>query len=390
MTVQDQITKMNAGWYNVVVGALDLDPTTFQLAQGSLGLQTDDSSGLFLMADAVPPSASVHYFDPSGISKRSSAYGGLLNALMPEEAATLRQELGDMYSNWITFKTDFFKQNPTSDKTQVELFELFANRELDPGKASAAITVYKQAANNKLNQALDNLHAKAAQQTFTASDKTQYSLYRYSATHEGATSAINAGGGPVDINYKSSTADTTLKHTTVQGSASGFYDIFSGRVGGSFDKLNTTAADSEITITGSIGKFATLASGPIEWFDSFEFTRAYNGKADANIWNPQANLGDWASYFAQPNGSLARRISQLILLSDYTLTVTSHASYSSEDYQQLTTQASFGIWPFFSVGVEATNTTDYTHNEDGTLSVTHKLGKGLIQIWGVTVQNAPN
>jgi hypothetical protein len=135
---------------------------------------------------------------------------------------------------------------------------------------------------------------------------------------------------------------------------------------------------------------STLATAPIAWFDSFEFERAFHGKGDAGIWNPVANLGDWNSFFSQPSGSLSRRVSQLILVSDYELTVTSHASYSSEDYQQITTQASFGIWPFFSVQASATNTSDYKHNENGTLSVTHRLGKGLIQIWGVNVQDAPN
>ncbi len=390
MTVKDQVTKLNAGWYNVVTGALGLDPTTFQLAQGTLGLQTSDSSGLFLISDAVPPSAAVHYFDSSGLSKRSSNYGGLLNALMPETASTLPQVLGDMYTAWILFKNSFFKDNPTSDKTQVEVFKIWANRVLDPSKVSAAITVFDQAANNKLNQALDALHAKNAQQIFTASDQTQFSLYRYSATNSGATNAIATGGGPVSIDYNSSTADTTLKHTTAQGSASGFYDIFSGSVGVSFDKLDTTAAASEFSVTGKIGKFATLATGPITWFDSFEYERAYHGKGDANIWNPLANLGDWDSYFGQPNGSLARRVSQLILVSDYELKVTSHATYSKEDYQQIKTKASFGIWPFFSASASATNTTDYTHNEDTSLTVTHTLGKGLIQIWGVNVQDAPN
>ncbi len=390
MTVKDQITKMNAGWYNVVTGALSLDPTTFQLAQGTLGLQTSDSSGLFLISDAVPPSAAVHYYDSSGLSKRSSAYGGLLNALMPETASTLPQVLGDNYANWIIFKSNFFKDNPTSTKTQLEVFEIWANRTLNPSQATAAITVYKQAANNKLNQALDALHAASAQQNFMAPDNTPYSLYRYSATNSGATNAIATGGGPVSIDYNSSTADSTLKHTTAQGSASGFWDIFSGGVGATFDKLDTTAAESEISVTGTIRKFATLATAPIAWFDSFEYDRAYQGKGDANIWNPLANVGDWDSFFQQPNGILSRRVSQLILVSDYDLTVTSHASYSTENYQQITTQASFGIWPFFSAKASATNTTDYTHNENGSLTVKHKLGKGLIQIWGVNVQNAPN
>jgi hypothetical protein len=74
-----------------------------------------------------------------------------------------------------------------------------------------------------------------------------------------------------------------------------------------------------------------------------------------------------------------------MLISDYELTVTSYASYSQEDYQQIKTQASFGVWPFFSGSASATHTTDYTLNSNGSLSITHKLPRGSIQIWGVTV-----
>ena len=69
--VAKQVNDLNAGWYNVVTKAMGIDVTNFQLAQGTLGLQTADSSGLFLMADAVPPPTAVAYFDPAGLSRRS-------------------------------------------------------------------------------------------------------------------------------------------------------------------------------------------------------------------------------------------------------------------------------------------------------------------------------
>lgn len=388
MSVEKQITDLNTGWYNVVSSALKLDPSTFVLAQGTLGLQTSSSAGLFQMSDAVPPSASV-YFDAGGTSMRSSAYQLLLGALLPETGTDLQQALGDMYTNWVEYRNSWWPNNPSSTLTQEQLFTQWANQRLDPRKAETAINTFKQAANTLLNQALDALHAENAKQQFTASDGTQYSLYRYSATNENAKSALNTSSS-ADIDYDSSTADTTLKHTTVNGAASGFWDIFSGGASGrTFDKLNTTAASSRFTVKGRIGQFATLVTEPINWFTSGEYTRAYNGNNDNTIWDPQASAGDWDSFFAQPNGSLACKVSQLILVSDYELTVTSYASYTKEDYQKIKTQASFGIWPFFSVSSSATHTSQFTHNEDGTLSVTHTLNKGLIQIWGVNVLDAP-
>jgi len=383
------VIELNAGWYNEVSKAMSLDPSTFLLAQGTLGLQTSDSSGLFLMSDAVPPSASVAYFDAGGMGKRSQAYAGLLGALLPETGTDLATVLRDKYANWITYRNQYWDKNPTSTMSQEELFAQWANRMLDPRQAQTAINTYKQAANAQLNQSLDALHAKDAQQQFVNSAGQTYLLYPYSATVDAANAAINQGSS-VTIAFDSSTMDTSLKNTTAEGSATGFYDIFSGGASGEFSQLDKTAAESEWSIAGTINKYATLVTQAGGWYNSQEVKRAYNAEDDHTVWDPNANAGDWDSFFGQPDGSLARRVSQLVLVSDYEITVTSHASYSSEDVTDIETSAHFGIWPFFSASASATHKTDVTTNADGELVVTHTLPKGEIQIWGVTVEKAPN
>lgn len=388
MDVNEKITELNAGWYNVVSAAMELDPATFVLAQGCLGLLTSDSSGLYLMSDAVPPSAAV-YYDAGGTSMRSSAYRLLLGALLPETGSDLKDFLGNKYANWITYKDAWWKNNPNSTLTQEKLFEQWANQRLDPRKTAEAISAFKQSSNCMLIKALDELNAENAKQEFVSSDDKNYSLYRYSASIEEAQTAINYGSA-LKIKYDSSTADTTLKNTTVNGSASGFYKIFSGSASIDYEKLNTSAASSKITISGTIKKFATLPTEPINWFNSAEYLRAYNGKGNANIWDAKAgSAGKWDSFFDIEKGSLARKVSQIVLVSGYDITVTSHADYSTEDYENITASAGIEIWPFFSGNVSATHTSDFTHNEDGTLSVRHTLDEGLIQIWGVTVLDAP-
>lgn len=389
-TTKKEVTDLNAGWYNVVSDAMGLDQTTFQLTQGTLGLQTSDSSGLFLMSDAVPPSASVAFYDPSGLSKRSSAYQLLLSALLPESGSGLRAALGDKYAGWIAYRDGYFTKNADSNETQEQVFDKWANQRLDPRRAAAAINAFKQASNALLNQALDALHGKNAKEAFISPNGDSFSLYKYSASVSAAQQAVKTGDGPTTISFDSSTMNTTLKHTTANGAASGFYDIFSGGASASFDQLNTTAASQRITITGKIDKYGTLSTDPIEWFTSGEYTRAYNAKNDNNVWDPLANAGSWDSFFAQPNGSLARRVSQLFLVSGYEITVTSHATYSESDCQEIQNNAKFGVWPFFSASASFTKTSKYFLNQDTSLSVTHKLNPGLIEIWGVTVQDAPN
>ncbi|MBB0244782.1 hypothetical protein FNQ90_11865 [Streptomyces alkaliphilus] len=116
--------------------------------------------------------------------------------------------------------------------------------------------------------------------------------------------------------------------------------------------------------------------------------RAYNNTG-SKVWDPLATAGDWNSFFAQPNGSLARRLSELVLVSDYEITVTSHTTYEQSEVARFEAGVQGGVWPFFSGSPAATHNTEIKHNEDNTLSVKHTL-EGSPQIRGITYQNAPN
>ncbi|HEY5880050.1 MAG TPA: hypothetical protein VIU11_14155 [Nakamurella sp.] len=389
--VEKKVTELNAGWFNYLAKILKVDSKTFLLTQGTMGLQSTDSSGLFLISDAVPPPANATYVDASGLGTRSSAYAMLLQALLSEGGTDLPGVLGDMYAKWLAYCDSWYDKNPESTLTQEQLFEQWANQRLDPKKAASAISVYKQSSGSPLSKALDALNAnKNAKQQFVTSDQSTYWLYRYTATIDAATAAL-ANSSAVSIDFDSSSMDTHLAHDTVQGTATGFYDIFSGGVSGSFDKLNSEAAASGWTITGTIGQSATLITQPIgDWFDSGEFKRAYNAKDDRSIWDPMAHAGDWDSFFEQPQGSLARRVSQLVLVSDYDIKVTSQAVYSSDDRTKITASANFGVWPFFSSSASVSHLFETTLDAEGHLTVTWRLPKGSIQIWGLTVEAAPN
>lgn len=382
--VTKAVTDLNAGWYNVVKTALKLDKATFQLAQGTLGLQSSDSSGLFLMADAVPPPSAVAYYDSAGLSKRSSAYNQLLHAMKGEGGTDLPDALGDKYASWIEYR-----DADKSDLTQLQLFQKWADRHLDPGKIQSALTVFKSQVGLPLNMALDAMADANNQQTFVNPAGNKQKLYIYSSNIDAAQKAIAGSTGSATIDFDSSSMDTTLDHIWVKGSASGMYDIFTGKVSGSFDQLNTTAAGDRLSVKGSINKFTTLAVNPFPWFVSGEFDRAYKAPKDNRVWDPASSAGDWDSFFKAPEGSLARRVSQLVLVSDYTLTVTSHASYSQAQARTIEAAAEFGIWPFFSASASSSVKTEHHLDQKGTLTVTYTLPKGSIQIWGVSVQPVP-
>jgi hypothetical protein len=397
------MNELNAKWRNYMARIMGMDPTgTFQVAQGALVLSAADSSWLFNMSDAVPPDSAANYYDPSTMNRRSDAYRGLLFALQSESASDLKGALGDMYAKWIDFRNTWYDDGKSGP--QEVIFESFADRYLDPMKAKQAITTFKKASLAPLNQAIDKYQDDKNRQKFIDPEGNTYSLYKYKPTIDIAKKAINAGA-TIDLEFNASKEDGRLGHTFAQGAASGFNKIFSGGAGVSFEKLNRKAAYSDIEINGRVGKYATIAVGPEGWYDSSEVKRGYNHKDDFNVWDPNSDL-NWDNFFSQPNGSLARYITEILLVSDYDLTVRYPISFKSVEFNQIKTRAQFGIWPFYSFAATATHTTalqkmnkplrasapkavQHRHNEDGSLSLTMTSPKGVIYIWGISFQNAP-
>jgi hypothetical protein len=380
------VQDLNAKWRNYLNEQMNLDPDTFQLAQGCLGLQTSDNYGLFLMSDAVPPSSAVGYYDATSMKQRTSAYSMLLGALLPEVGAdALRTALGNNYTPWIQWSQ---ANAPAAGDTYASRLNQWGMAQaIDPGTIAQGQSAIMKAQNSELVKAQTAMWTNASkyQQQFALPGEPTATLYVYTNTVDVATNALQTSAG-LTLNFDSSTGSSTVSHTFVEGSASGFYEIFSGGASASFEQLNSKAASSTFTITGRIGAYATVPVGAGGWYDSAEVDRAFNGENDNTIWDPSSASGTYDSYFGQPDGALARYVSQLVLVSDYSITVTSKATYSQEDFQQIKAQASFGVWPFFSASGSATHTTDYKLNSNSELETTYTLNKGLIQIWGVNIQ----
>jgi len=387
MTTADM---MNCGWRNFLSSLMGLDMATFQLAQGTLGLQTSDSSGLFLMSDAVPPPTAVNYYDATSMNKRSSAYLGLLSALLPEtNPHALSDALGSQYGNWISWKA---ANPPKPAETYLAYFQRWGTQSgADPGMLARGEQAIMTAQNTPLIQACAVFTNPIGRQSFVNSAGTAYALPIYTTTHEAALNAIANGASIPDLNFDSATMNT--KHLSglppaVSLAGSGPFGLFAGR-SGALAQLNKKASSQRVTIAGKIGSYATLVSGPGSWYTSNEVTRAFNGKNSPTIWDPGAASGDWGAFFGQPNGALARYVSQLVLISDYQLTVTIHGLYTKKDVQQLTDSSTLGAWPLFSSAHPPTQEITYKHNPDSTITVVHQLDPGKVQIWGVTVQPAP-
>lgn len=193
-------------------------------------------------------------------------------------------------------------------------------------------------------------------------------------------------GAAAQINYNSQTAPIASTGTVVAGSSAGSGVIFSGPCGMDLAGYDLLAAGSDMTITGRIGAYATLATPPVPEAEAAQISRAYNGKNEPGIWDHPQGAAVWGGYFGA-DGLLARRVSHLLLVSDYALKVTSKAGYAGADVAQIEAAATGGVWPFFGPGAAQRS---LQHNTDGSLSLQYVLPKGQIEIWGVLLSAAPN
>jgi hypothetical protein len=391
------MAMLNYGWRNYLSGLMGLE-ANFQLAQGNLGLQTSDDSGLFLMADAVPPTSDVNLYDAGSMNKRSSAYLGLLCALLPEtNPNALSDALGPtQYAAWLSWKA---ANPPTLGETYLAYFQRWGIQSgADPGMLARGEQSIVTAQHTPLLQAFAAYNNPAARQSFGAE-----TLPKYTTTHQAAVDAITGGGSLEEISFDSGAMMNQLgPGLRAMASGSGDTSFFYGADGTPLERagrgigagnaltlLNAKASNQRVTITGRIGSYATLGSSPGSWYSSTEVKRAFDGRGKSAVWDAGAASGSWESFFDSKSGSLARYVSQLIVISDFELKVTVYGGYTQTDLNQVRNLAIGGAWPLFSVAGRPTQNIDYQLNRGASISSVHKLGPGKIQIWGVTVRQAP-
>lgn len=376
-TSNKTMENYTAGWYNTLATALKLDDNSFQLTQGSLPLEST-SVPLFQMCDSVPPMSIGYHFSTSQWNRFSQDYQSLLFALKPGSSANeLQQVLGDSYFAWIKYRNAFYQENPTSTESQEDLFKAFANQRLDPSLAQTAIAAYEKSSISPINEAIAAFKNQANYLQGTP---------KYNQTIE-QVNALLVRGDSASISYDSSTAETDVSHTWAEGGMGGgiILDIFDvgGEGAGTFNQINQTASSSKVTIQGSISKYATVPVGPGAWFNSGVMNNAYKNKDNNNVWDVNSQT-TWETCFGT-DGNMQRVISSLIIVDGLDITVTSHASFSKDDYQKITQESSIGIFPFFFGESESTHTKHFTYNADSSISVTIKSNVGNPKIIGVNV-----
>lgn len=186
-------------------------------------------------------------------------------------------------------------------------------------------------------------------------------------------------GSSATLLFDSATASSDISSawaTSAQSAGVGFWGTSSSSVSSS---LNETAASSRITVEIALDKYAYLPVRAAGWFSQGFFTNQYQNPS--NWTNGQS---DWNNVFG-PTGSCQNISNQVLLANGYVITVTSHATYSESDFNQITTSKDTNVWPFYTSSEKSSATQKHSHNQDGSITTTITCNPGSLQIMGMGV-----
>lgn len=185
-------------------------------------------------------------------------------------------------------------------------------------------------------------------------------------------------GSSATIYYDSETSNDDIQNSWAQSNGSSGVGFWGKKSNSVSESLNEKASASRITVDMNFNKYAFVAVRAGGWFFSGYFTDMYQNPSQFQ------SEEDWNKLFG-PSGSLQRVTNQALLVSGYTITVKSWATYSQSDFDQIQKSTETNVWPFYTSGSSSKATSSYKYNDDKTISVTITSAPGDLQILGMGV-----
>ncbi|GHC45170.1 hypothetical protein [Ulvibacter litoralis] len=188
-----------------------------------------------------------------------------------------------------------------------------------------------------------------------------------------------AAGSGGKIKFDSATADSNVSDSWANSASEagvGFWGVKSSSVS---ESLNSKASTSRITVDAVFDKFAYLPVRAGGWFTQGFFTDQYQNPTK---WT--SGQAAWDKVFG-PKGSCQNLANQVFLVNGYTITVTSHATYSESEYHMISKSRDVNVWPFYTSSKHSLAVQSHHHNEDKSITTTVTCKPGSLQIMGMGV-----
>lgn len=367
-----QVTQtLQSKWYNIVTTALGADPTQFLLLQPSPPLG-NTSDLLWAYFNNMPPRSLTASFNPSGGNQLYSDYRAVISQLNSQAGSTFKQDLGDYFTKWQTYLQGL-NPMPTIEELP-NVFQSWALVNANPRVAQLGATDLRNVSNDPIYRA-----------SLAVQDQSRFmnGVPNFSQTIEDLRSAIPSASS-YSLNFDTATAQSNVQNTWAQGNIDGFYDLFSGSASSQYSALATKFAGSEVTIAGSFAHALRFVATPGSWYSAAALHSAY-ATSDNTMW--QHGTPNWDTTFG-PSGNMQYFTASLVVVDGIDLTITSSASYSSDEQKEVQANMSVGFWPFFSMGGSGGYSSSATFNDKGQMQVRITNPPGNPVVLGANVVSA--
>jgi hypothetical protein len=186
------------------------------------------------------------------------------------------------------------------------------------------------------------------------------------------------------FSFDSATQSADTTYSWARSAVGGFWDFFTAEGAGNWDKTQSKAASSHLTMAVSFDHALTFPAAPGGWYSSAALSAAY-GTKDNTMWQP--GTPNWNSTFG-PTGSMQRFVTQLVVVDGIEMTMTSQGDYDSSEQEEIHAQASAGFFPIFSAQAAGGFDSTVTFDSSGTMTVTGSSPAGNPVVLGATVASA--
>lgn len=155
-----------------------------------------------------------------------------------------------------------------------------------------------------------------------------------------------------------------ISQTWASSSQSAFFGLWSSS--SSSSSISQKFASSGVTLSASFGNVLQFAATPGDWYSSAALGLAYNNQS-GSPWT-SGNPINWQSTFGS-SGNMQRFLSNLVIVQDMDVTVTSQATWTESEQQTINNNSSAGLWPFYSSNSNSGSHTDVGFNSNGNMTI---------------------
>lgn len=378
---QNLLANLAGLYYQQLAKQLN-NPNGFQVATGST--QVMDQPTLNSVADSIPLQSLNNSFSGNPVNTFKGNYGNVLNGLV--SPSYVSNALGTAYaSSWQQYQSqnsaslDFSSPDKLLSSQQALMRKWGVIDQIPSGTVEAGVTALTQEIDNPVSVAVALWHSNNGNP--------------YGFTPPSANVAI-AFNNPSPCSFQISNLENSadLSNTWAKGAFGFLFDIFELGNETSYSKESQTFVSSGFNLNFSCRQ-VSIDVGPVAvgqgfnvagvnygaWYSSDALLRAFTSPNDATVWSRSA---DWNKYFGG-SGTFNRVVTKLFLADNINLTMSSTATFSSEEVTKLQTAAEGGFWPFFVAEGSGGSTTTVTHNNDNTITVKTSSPIGVYILLGV-------